>query len=103
MTPVSGQTTGGRVYLNVSQQILMLLDKFEDDIYVRRLIPVPTEEGQWYHAYAYIIEPRDRGVLSMNSWIREKFVEDHLTSYLAGCRHFHLTATRSLSIQSPRG
>ncbi|UCE62621.1 MAG: gamma-glutamylcyclotransferase [Nitrospirota bacterium] len=103
MTPVSGETTGGRVYFEVTQQALMLLDKFEDEIYVRQSIAVRTDEGHWYHAYAYIIEPKDREVLSVHPWIREKFVEDHLTAYLAGCRKFHLGATRSFSTQSPKG
>jgi gamma-glutamylcyclotransferase (GGCT)/AIG2-like uncharacterized protein YtfP len=103
MTPVQGQTTSGRVYFDVSQQAVMLLDEFEDDIYVRHLIAVRTDEGQWFNAYAYIIEPQNRAVLSINPWIREKFEKDHLTSYLAACRHFQLTASRSLSSRSSIG
>jgi gamma-glutamylcyclotransferase (GGCT)/AIG2-like uncharacterized protein YtfP len=96
MTPVSGQATSGRVYFNVSRGTLERLDEFEDDIYVRQWIPVRTDEGHGFNAYAYIIEPKDRAVLSMNPWIREKFVKDHLATYLAACRHFHLTISRSL-------
>jgi len=101
ITPVSGQATSGRVYFGVSQQALTLLDEFEDEIYVRQLIAVRTDEGHWYNAYAYIIEPKDRGVLSVNPWIREKFVEDHLAFYLAAGRTIHLAAGRSLPTQSP--
>lgn len=101
ITPVSGQATSGRVYFGVSQQALTLLDEFEDEIYVRQLIAVRTDEGHWFNAYAYIIEPKDRGVLSVNPWIREKFVKDHLASYLAAGRTFHLAAGRTLATQSP--
>jgi gamma-glutamylcyclotransferase (GGCT)/AIG2-like uncharacterized protein YtfP len=103
MTPVSGQATSGRVYFGVSQQALTLLDEFEAEIYGRQLISVRTNDGHWFNAYAYIIEPKDRGVLSVIPWIREKFVEDHLASYLAACRHFHLTASCSRPTQSLTG
>lgn len=106
MTPVSGQTTSGRVYFDVSRSALERLDKFEDEIYVRQLISVQTDKDHWFNAYAYIIEPKDRAVLSMNPWIPEKFVKDHLASYLAAlaaCRQFQLTAIRSLPNQSSNG
>ena len=52
-----------------------------------------------YNAYAYIIEPKDRGVLSVNPWIRETFIETSLNSYLEACRQFHSTYCRSLSFR----
>ena len=96
MTPVSGQTTTGRVYLGITQQTLELLDDFEDDMYVRQLITVRIQEGHEFNAYAYIIQPKDRAVLSGNPWVRETFVKDHLASYLAACRQFHMISSRSL-------
>ncbi len=103
ITPASGSETSGRVYFDLNQEALAMLDEFEDEVYVRKLIPVQTVEGHWFNAYAYIIEPKDRGVLSANPWMRGKFVEEHLDSYLAACRTFHLTASRSLPTQSPNG
>jgi len=103
MTSVSGQTTSGRVYFDVSRQALMLLDEFEDEIYVRQLISVRTDEGHRFNAYAYIIEPKDCAVLSINPWERERFVKDHLASYLAACRHFQLTVSRFPSSRSSIG
>lgn len=102
MTPVPGYITSGRVYFGVSPRAIRLLDRFEDRFYVRQVIPVRTDAGYWSHAYAYIIQSQDREVLSLNPWIREKFVEDYLSSYLENCRLFYLTAKRSPDIQSPK-
>ncbi len=85
----------------MSRPALELLDEFEDEIYIRKRIPVQMEEGRWFDAFAYIIDPKDRAILSMNPWIREKFVEDHLASYIEACRKFRRTAIRFLSIKSP--
>ncbi|MDX1410842.1 MAG: gamma-glutamylcyclotransferase family protein [Nitrospirales bacterium] len=97
ITPLAGQTTSGRVYFNVSQEAVTLLDRFEDNIYVPQVITVRTDSGQRHNAYAYIIEPKDQGVLSMNPWIRETFIETSLNSYLEACRQFHSTYCRALS------
>ena len=46
MTPVSGHHTCGRVYVEVDEHSLGLLDQFEDDVYVRQLIPVQTTDRE---------------------------------------------------------
>ncbi len=97
ITPVAGQTTPGRVYFDVSQEAVSLLDRFEDKIYVPQVITVRARTGHRHNAYAYIIKPKDRGVLTGNPWIRESFIETSLTSYLEACRQFHNTSSRSLS------
>ena len=101
MTPVSGHTTSGRVYFEVDERSLLLLDQFEDDVYVRQLISVHTAAANWLNAYAYIIDPKDKDVLTANPWSKETFAAKHLSSYLAACRGFHRTTTNcSLHIQS---
>ena len=100
MTPVSGRTTSGRVYLGVDEQSLELLDQFEDDVYVRRLIPVQTTTANWLKAFAYIIDPKDKDWLTADPWIKESFAEQYLSSYLAACRGFHGTVNRSPHHQS---
>lgn len=92
MTPVPGEETSGRVYFGLSQQTLRLLDEFEADIYARQLISVRCEAGPWFNAYAYIIKPKSRAVLTNDPWIREKFIKNHLPSYIAACRNFQLRA-----------
>lgn len=100
MTPASGQKTSGRVYVGVDEHALALLDQFEDDVYVRQFINVHTINGNLLSAYAYVIEPKDKGTLTADPWIHETFAAKHLATYLAACRVFHLTASRSLHIQS---
>ena len=93
----------GRVYFDLTREALSMLDEFEDEVYVRKLIPVQTVKGNWLNAYAYIIEPQNRGVLSGNPWIREKFADEFLASYLAACRTFHLSVRQSLPTRSTDG
>ena len=99
MTPDSGQKTSGRVYFEVDEQSLVLLDQFEDEWYARQLIPVHTAAGRWVKAYAYIIESKDKDKLTANPWMKDTFAEKHLSAYLAACRGFHRTITRSLQNQ----
>ena len=100
MTPVSGHTTSGRVYFEVDEHSLGLLDHFEDEWYVRQLIPIHTAASNRLKAYAYMIDPKDKDRLTGDPWIQETFVEKHLSSYLEACRGFHRNINRSLHNQS---
>ena len=100
MTAASNHTTFGRVYLGVDEFSLALLDQFEDDVYVRQLIPIQAVTANQLNAYAYIIEPKDKDALTTDPWIKEKFVAEHHAAYLTACRAFHLSAKRSLRTQS---
>ena len=100
MTPVFGHTTSGRVYVEVDEHSLVLLDQFEDEWYVRQLIPVQTAAANWLNAYAYVIDPKDKNRLTTEPWIKETFVAKHHSAYLAACRGFHSTMNRFLHHQS---
>ena len=95
MTPVSGHKTSGRVYFEVDERSLVLLDQFEDECYMRQLILIQTAAGKWVKAYAYIIESKDKDRLTADPWDKDTFAEKHLSAYLAACRGFHRTITRS--------
>lgn len=100
MTSASRHTTSGRVYFEVDEPSLSLLDRFEDNLYVRQFIPVQTATANWVKAYAYLIEPKDKDALTADPWKKETFAAKHLPLYLAACRAFRCTANRSLDIHS---
>jgi len=94
MTPAPGQATAGRLYYEVDPGSLALLDRFEDKVYVRQLIPVKTGKGESLEAYAYIIPPPYSGILSSEPWHRDRFMASHLPRYLTACQAFHQEALR---------
>ena len=98
MISESGASTQGRVYLNVNEQALTLLDEFEDDVYVRKLIDIRTFSGQCLKAFAYLLPEEVRGILSLDCWNKDKFLSTYLKEYLHSCHAFYVeTALKSES------
>ena len=97
MIEVPNGRASGRLYFGVGHQELALLDQFEDDIYVRKVIAVTTGDGGEFQTFAYIIESANRDALTETPWNREDFVAKHLPGYLSACRRFHLSAKQAIS------
>jgi gamma-glutamylcyclotransferase (GGCT)/AIG2-like uncharacterized protein YtfP len=64
----------GVVYLDIDHESTERLDRFEDDFYVRRSIPIDCSDGQRRMAEAYIVPPANRSVLTNEAWGRESFL-----------------------------
>lgn len=82
MTPDPDSTTWGRVYFGVDSETLKILDEFEDEVYVRQMIIVQTQNGDSLNAYCYIIPLEHRAILTSQPWSREEFIKYHLHKYV---------------------
>src|SRR5262245_7057245 len=65
----------GVVYLDVDPESTARLDRFEDDFYERRAIPVDCNDGRRRMAEAYVVPDANRNVLTCEPWTRESFLE----------------------------
>jgi gamma-glutamylcyclotransferase (GGCT)/AIG2-like uncharacterized protein YtfP len=70
----TGSAVRGVVYLDVDQESIERLDKFEDDFYERRSIWINCDDGKRLAADAYVVPDANRGVLTDELWDRESFV-----------------------------
>ena len=82
-------STFGRVYLNVDEQSLRILDEFEDEIYERKLIEVIIRTGGSCRAFAYLIPHLAYQTLSSEPWNKEEFLSKYFDTYVESCRLFH--------------
>jgi gamma-glutamylcyclotransferase (GGCT)/AIG2-like uncharacterized protein YtfP len=64
----------GVVYLDVDQESMDRLDRFEDNFYERRVISVDCSDGHQRMAEAYIVPLANRSWLTNEPWGRESFV-----------------------------
>jgi gamma-glutamylcyclotransferase (GGCT)/AIG2-like uncharacterized protein YtfP len=64
----------GVVYLDVDSSSLERLDRFEDDFYERRALPIDCNDGRKRMAEAYVVPPEKRNVLTSEPWSREAFL-----------------------------
>jgi gamma-glutamylcyclotransferase (GGCT)/AIG2-like uncharacterized protein YtfP len=64
----------GLVYLNVDAASVERLDRFEDDFYERRSLPIECRDGLRRNADAYTVPPQHRQVLTAEPWAAETFV-----------------------------
>ena len=77
--------TSGRLYRNVDEESLRVMDAFEDDIYVREAIVVNTESGAFAKAWAYLIPEEYEVRLGVECWDQEVFLDKYGETYLAMC------------------
>jgi gamma-glutamylcyclotransferase (GGCT)/AIG2-like uncharacterized protein YtfP len=64
----------GVVYLDVDENSLARLDRFEDDFYRRESLSIDCSDGQARTADAYVVPAENRVVLSDQRWSRDEFV-----------------------------
>ncbi len=77
--------TSGRLYLNVDEESLRVMDEFEDDMYVRETIVVNTEFGECEKAWAYLVPKEHQAQLGTECWDQDVFLENHGETYIAMC------------------
>ncbi len=88
MIAAAGKATEGRVYLDVDDETLGVLDRFEDWLYERRAIVVQLEAGPVLSADAWVVPARYRGELDGAPWDSARFEGVDLDGYLAMCQAF---------------
>jgi gamma-glutamylcyclotransferase (GGCT)/AIG2-like uncharacterized protein YtfP len=64
----------GVVYLDVDEESVARLDRFEDTFYERRAIAVNCENGTGITSDAYVVSHGNRSVLTNERWDAESFV-----------------------------
>ncbi len=86
-----GRKTEGRIYFEVDEDTLDVLDKFEDDCYVREEISVTLKGGEVrsVSAAAYVLPQEQAELLSRERWDEEKFRAVYLDNYLRMCDSFY--------------
>ncbi len=72
----------GRLYLDVSEDDLLRLDRFEGTDYVRLSIPAHLEDGRFLIAETYLATPAMR-LLDLD-WDPEVFAQHGLAAFMAG-------------------
>jgi gamma-glutamylcyclotransferase (GGCT)/AIG2-like uncharacterized protein YtfP len=77
-----GGVTPGFVCVGVDTALLARLDRFEGRVYERRRVTVRVEPDERREAWAWVIRPEHRSLLSNEPWNRERFVRHDLPSFL---------------------
>jgi hypothetical protein len=72
----------GMIYRGLDALEIERLDRYEGDMYERRELPVQVGDG-WISAATYVLRPEFAHRLSEEPWDLERFMRDHLASYLA--------------------
>ena len=74
--------TSGVLYSGVNDEDLKVLDLFEGDLYERRLLKVNTKDSKSYHAWVYVISPKNRTHLTREAWHLKTFVKKGLDTFM---------------------
>ncbi|WP_051689682.1 gamma-glutamylcyclotransferase family protein [Pelobacter seleniigenes] len=70
----AGETVAGRLYLNVSAELLARLDRFEGGEYERTTVLVESTSGEQLLAETYVLAPGGQSALSNESWSLAEFL-----------------------------
>jgi gamma-glutamylcyclotransferase (GGCT)/AIG2-like uncharacterized protein YtfP len=82
---VDASSIDGVLWLDVSDAALVRLDRFEGEIYERRIVSVATADGP-RDAQVYLVTPAHHHLLDTAPWDLERFRREHLARYLEHCR-----------------
>ena len=80
-----GASVDGLLWLDVHDDALLRLDRFEGEMYERRVVRVVTAEGP-RDAQAYVIPQAGEHLLDPVPWDFDRFRREHLARYLEHCR-----------------
>ncbi|MGD8566769.1 MAG: gamma-glutamylcyclotransferase [Gammaproteobacteria bacterium] len=78
----AGSVTEGVLYHGITPKHLRALDRYEDNIYQRQRVQVVDLRGDTVEAWAYVIPPRHRRLLSRKPWQRNAFRNKHLRRFV---------------------
>ncbi|HMP05807.1 MAG TPA: gamma-glutamylcyclotransferase [Lacipirellulaceae bacterium] len=76
----------GKIYLDVDEAALGVLDDFESDFYQRTPVVVNLADGAQLACHAYVLPDQRRDWASDDHWIADEFARRHLAAYLAGLK-----------------
>jgi gamma-glutamylcyclotransferase (GGCT)/AIG2-like uncharacterized protein YtfP len=82
IVPVQGAQTTGVIYTGLGDAAFCRLDDFESDCYVRERVSVRDTTGRPLQAWAYVVRPDARALLSDQPWDRDGFERKHLAGFL---------------------
>lgn len=83
----AGASVFGRLYTDMDQSSINILDDFEDQIYSRRERDITTRKNI-IKAQVYVLSDQYRGILSQEPWELEHFIHEYLDKYLKACKKF---------------
>lgn len=69
----AGCEVRGLVYLDVDEESVARLDRFEDTFYDRLTLSIDCEDGERRDADAYVIPEKNRSILTAEQWTAEHF------------------------------
>lgn len=82
---VAGASVDGVLWLGVPDAALLRLDRFEGEMYERRVVRVATADGA-RDAQVYVIPRANEHLLDPVPWDLDRFRREHLARYLEHCR-----------------
>ena len=95
--PEPGGVIRGRIYHGLDADTLELLDRFEDDLYERRVVHVAGSEEVW-DAHVYVCGDAFRPLVLPEPWDPDEFRRLHGEAFLERCRRFYRDASASARI-----
>ena len=81
-----GGVTPGRLYFDVDDRSMELIDQFEDDVYDRIGLQVKKTDGSLVRAEAYVIPPARSDLLSSEPWDPDAFWRESGDAYVSFCK-----------------
>lgn len=82
IVPFCQMRTTGMLYRAVPHHTLTCLDRFEGALYKRQNVRIRLFNGSRVWAYAYVIRPSSRHILSTHPFEPETFFNQHLEKFL---------------------
>ena len=82
LVPAAGESTGGRLWLDVDATLLRRLDRFEGELYARQALSVRSG-GRSEPAWVYVLAPAHRSLLGESRFDAERFERERLPEWLA--------------------
>jgi gamma-glutamylcyclotransferase (GGCT)/AIG2-like uncharacterized protein YtfP len=68
IVPEENARVDGTVFLDIQDEEWVMLDRYESELYVRDIVTIERKSGNEQMAFAYIIPPQNRHVLTTESW-----------------------------------
>lgn len=83
-----GSVIEGRLWYDLDQRSLEILDLFEGDFYEHQNISISAENKGDIVARIYIVRPENLSMLSEELWDKVKFQREELQGYIQMCVEF---------------
>ncbi len=86
IVPDPNGEVSGRVYSDLDEAALEILDWFESDEYERLLVAVDCADGRRADAFAYIVCTECAALVTEVPWNLAEFRRFHLDDYVRACK-----------------